>query len=131
MKNSGTRKTKTANRAQRRKNKSQGRAKTIVYKSRRVGLSYLQDLEKARPVLDMPEIPAGREKIGGCDWLDWNQLSAMGLMVRINAEILHPLGLAIFRDPDSGNSHGAIISPDGSKWEYAPGIVEGLRGKRR
>lgn len=70
--------------------------------------------------------PAGREKIGGCDWLDWNELSALGLIVRINAEILHPLGLAIFRDPASGISAGAMIAPDG-KWEYAPDIIEGLR----
>ncbi|ORT63594.1 hypothetical protein B7C44_19520 [Klebsiella pneumoniae] len=74
----------------------------------------------------MPAIPAGREKIGGCDWLDWNELSALGLIVRINAEILHPLGLAIFRDPASGISAGAMIAPDG-KWEYAPDVIEGLR----
>lgn len=129
MRHQDARKTKTENRAQRRQSK--GRAKTIVYKSRKVGLSSLQDIEQERTALVMPAIQAGREKIGGCDWLDWNQLSAMGLMVRINAEILHPLGLAIFRDPASGNSQGAIISPDGSKWEYAPGIVEGLRSKRR
>lgn len=79
--------------------------------------------EKVRPAL---AIPAGRETIGGCDWLDWNQLSALGLIVRINTEIIHPLGLAIFRDPDSGVSAGAMIAPDG-KWEYAPDVIEGLR----
>ena len=82
--------------------------------------------EKVRPALALPAIPAGREKIGGCDWLDRNQLSALGLIVRINAEILHPLGLAIFRDPASGISAGAMIAPDG-KWEYAPDVIEGLR----
>lgn len=86
--------------------------------------------EEVRPALAMPAIPAGREKIGGCDWLDWNELSALGLIVRINAEILHPLGLAIFRDPANGGSPGAIISPDG-KWEYAPGILEGRHVKSR
>ncbi|MCM2185803.1 MazG-like family protein [Klebsiella pneumoniae] len=84
--------------------------------------------EEARQALALPAIPAGREKIGGCDWLDWNQLSALGLLIRINAEILHPLGLAIFRDPAFGSSPGAMISPDG-KWEYAPGILEGQQGK--
>ncbi|KZP78011.1 hypothetical protein A3460_22260 [Enterobacter roggenkampii] len=126
MKHSDTRKTKTANRAQRRKNKSKGRAKAIVYKSRQVGMTYFQDIKGKRPALELPVIPVGREKIGGCDWLDWNELSALGLIVRINAEILHPLGLAIFRDPDSGISAGAMIAPDG-KWEYAPEIIEGLR----
>lgn len=82
--------------------------------------------EQVHPALALPAIPAGREKIGGCDWLDWNELSALGLIVRINAEILHPLGLAIFRDPASGISAGAMIAPDG-KWEYAPDVIEGLR----
>lgn len=81
---------------------------------------------RTSPALAMPAIPAGRETIGGCDWADWNQLSALGLIVRINAEILHPLGLAIFRDPASGISAGAMIAPDG-KWEYAPDVIEGLR----
>ncbi|HID5535285.1 TPA: MazG-like family protein [Klebsiella pneumoniae] len=81
---------------------------------------------RASPALALPAIPAGRETISGCDWLDWNQLSALGLIVRINAEILHPLGLAIFRDPASGISAGAMISPDG-KWEYAPDVIDGLR----
>ena len=82
--------------------------------------------KQVQPALALPAIPAGREKICSCDWLDWNQLSALGLIVRINAEILHPLGLAIFRDPASGISAGAMIAPDG-KWEYAPDVIEGLR----
>lgn len=86
--------------------------------------------EQAHPALALPAIPAGREKIGSCDWLDWNQLSALGLLIRINAEILHPPGLAIFRDPVFGSSPGAMISPDG-KWEYAPGILEGRHVKSR
>lgn len=81
---------------------------------------------RASPALALPVIPAGRETIGGCDWVDWNELSALGLIVRINAEILHPLGLAIFRDPASGITAGAMIAPDG-KWEYAPDVIEGLR----
>ncbi|EKR6371650.1 hypothetical protein P8V99_003728 [Salmonella enterica] len=100
--------------------------KTIVYKSRQVGPSCLQGTEGLRPAIAMPTIPAGREKICGCDWLNWNELSALGLIVRINNEILHPLGLAIFRDPASGISAGAMISPDG-KWTYGGEVVKGRK----
>ncbi|EEJ2305378.1 hypothetical protein YI53_003479 [Salmonella enterica subsp. enterica] len=55
--------------------------------------------------------------MGGCEWVSWNELSARGLIVRINKEILHPIGLAVFRDPNTGISQGALISPDGI-WEY-------------
>lgn len=74
----------------------------------------------------LPDIPAGREKVGGCQWLDWNQLSALGLIVRINTEVLHPIGLALFRDPETGNSEGAMISPDG-KWTYGGEVVKGRK----
>lgn len=57
------------------------------------------------------------EKIGGCEWVSWNELSARGLLIRINKEILHPVGLAVFRDPKTGISQGASIAPDGV-WEY-------------
>ncbi|MFB8474747.1 MazG-like family protein [Klebsiella michiganensis] len=52
--------------------------------------------EQAQPVFAPPAIPAGREKISGCDWLDWNQLSALGLIVRINAEISPPAWVGNF-----------------------------------
>ncbi|WP_458379214.1 DUF7415 domain-containing protein [Pseudomonas chlororaphis] len=45
--------------------------------------------------------------------IDWNEISRRGLLVRINREIMHPLGLAICRIPETGVSPGAIISPDG------------------
>lgn len=61
------------------------------------------------------------EKIGGCDWISWNELSARGLIIRINKEILHPIGLAVFRDPNTGISQGALIAPDGV-WEYDQSI---------
>lgn len=51
------------------------------------------------------------------DWIDWNELSKRGLLERINREILHPLGLAAFRNPENGQSGGALISPDGP-WQY-------------
>lgn len=126
MKHSGIKTKKKANRAQRRREKSQNRARAVVCKHKQPGLTYLQSITEEPPALVLPAIPAGREKIGGCDWLDWNELSALGLIVRINAEILHPLGLAIFRNPASGTSAGAMIAPDG-KWEYAPDVIEGLR----
>lgn len=45
--------------------------------------------------------------------IDWNEISRRGLLVRINREIMHPLGLAICRDPATGQSAGAIVSTDG------------------
>lgn len=65
------------------------------------------------------------EKLGDCDWIDWNELSQRGLLVRINQEIMHPIGLAIFRDQETGRSGGALISPDG-KWEYGKNLHEPL-----
>lgn len=61
------------------------------------------------------------EKICGCEWVSWNELSARGLIVRINKEILHPIGLAVFRDPKTGISQGALIAADGV-WEYDQSI---------
>ncbi|WP_114500271.1 DUF7415 domain-containing protein [Klebsiella variicola] len=124
MKHSDTRQTKTANRVQRRKDKSKSRAKTIIYKSRQVGPSCLQETEGKRPALVMPAIPAWCEKIGGCDWLDWNELSALGLIVRINTEVLHPIGLALFRDPATGSLAEAMIAPDG-KWNCGARVLKG------
>ncbi|WP_249648451.1 DUF7415 domain-containing protein [Pectobacterium carotovorum] len=49
--------------------------------------------------------------------IDWNEISRRGLLVRINSEIMHPIGLAIFRDPDSGQSGGALVADDGV-WQY-------------
>jgi hypothetical protein len=51
--------------------------------------------------------------------IDWNQLSELGLQERINREILHPLGLAVMRNPEDGTSSGALIADDGV-WEYSP-----------
>ncbi|EDW9825730.1 DUF550 domain-containing protein [Salmonella enterica] len=62
--------------------------------------------------------PLERQKISGFDWVNWNDLSRRGLLERINREIFHPIGLAVFRDPNTGQSGGALISPDGV-WEYS------------
>lgn len=70
--------------------------------------------------------------------VDWNELSKRGLIVRINTEVMHPLGLAVCRTLD-GNSPGAIVSDDG-KWEYVvksptaewievlEGVIETMQG---
>lgn len=51
------------------------------------------------------------------DVIDWNEISRRGLLVRINREIMHPLGLAVCRDPATGISPGAVVSDDGP-WVY-------------
>lgn len=51
------------------------------------------------------------------EWIDWNEISRRGLLERINREIMHPLGLAVARDVESGASPGALVSADGA-WRY-------------
>lgn len=51
--------------------------------------------------------------------INWNQLAELGLLERINREILHPLGLAASRDVDTGHSTKVLIADDG-EWEYDP-----------
>ena len=48
-------------------------------------------------------------------------MSDLGLIERINREILHPLGLAISREVESGISEKVFIAGDGV-FEYAPEI---------
>lgn len=60
--------------------------------------------------------------------VNWNEISRLGLLERINREIMHPLGLAVYRDPATGNSGGALVSPDG-KWEY-PSDAKQIIGDR-
>lgn len=45
--------------------------------------------------------------------IDWNEISRRGLLERINREIMHPLGLAICREVETGVSPGALVSDDG------------------
>lgn len=54
--------------------------------------------------------------------INWNQASELGLIERINTEILHPLGLAMARDPNTGVSDCLFVAPDGA-WEYDPDRV--------
>lgn len=42
--------------------------------------------------------------------INWNQMSELGLIERINREILHPIGLAISRNPDTGSSDSVFSS---------------------
>lgn len=51
--------------------------------------------------------------------IDWNKASELGLVERINREVLHPLGLAMTRNPETGVSENLLISDDG-EFEYAP-----------
>ncbi len=53
--------------------------------------------------------------------IDWNKMSELGLIQRINSEILHPLGLAISRNPENGNSEKILVSDDGI-WGYSEQI---------
>lgn len=53
--------------------------------------------------------------------INWNQMSELGLIERINREVLHPLGLAMSRDVGTGVSEKVFVSDDGV-FEYAPEI---------
>ena len=55
--------------------------------------------------------------------IDWNQASQLGLIHRINHEILHPLGLAMTRDPKTGSSESLLVSDDGI-WVYSDEILK-------
>lgn len=52
--------------------------------------------------------------------IDWNTMSKLGLIARINAEILHPLGLAMARCQGSGFSEFVLVADDGI-YEYPEG----------
>lgn len=45
--------------------------------------------------------------------IDWNEMSRRGLIKRINKEILHPLGLAMTRNVETGQSEFVLVSDDG------------------
>jgi hypothetical protein len=83
---------------------------------------------KGFAIKDNKEVLTGEE----IKTIDWNQLAELGLLGRINAEILHPLGLAISRNPVTGTSEKIMVSNDG-KWEYAPAthaLIPKLTGKQ-
>lgn len=49
--------------------------------------------------------------------IDWNEISQLGLLERINREIMHPLGYAVCREVETGRSPGALVSSSGT-WAY-------------
>lgn len=53
--------------------------------------------------------------------VNWTEISNLGLLQRINREVMHPLGLAIYRDED-GTSDGALVADNGV-WEYSPEVT--------
>lgn len=54
--------------------------------------------------------------------IDWNTASELGLVQRINKEILHPLGLAMSRDPKTGHSTHILVADD-KHFEFSTKIV--------
>ncbi|UGO55686.1 putative tail tube protein [Escherichia phage JLBYU43] len=59
---------------------------------------------------------------------DWNELSSMGLIVAINFSIFHPRGLAITRDPETGESP-YLLQVEDDIWEYTEDILEEAKGQ--
>lgn len=55
--------------------------------------------------------------------IDWNKASELGLIERINRQILHPLGLAMTRNPETGASECLLVADDGI-WEYADSMIK-------
>lgn len=49
------------------------------------------------------------------DW-DWNDLSRMGLLVYLNANVFHPHNYAVMRTPDTGHSSGALV--ENEPWSF-------------
>jgi hypothetical protein len=55
--------------------------------------------------------------------IDWNVASELGLIRKINRYILHPLGLAMSRNPDNGHSECILVADDGIfNYKYDNGI---------
>lgn len=53
--------------------------------------------------------------------IDWNKMSELGLLERINREICHPLGLAVCRTCETGISECVLVAEDGL-FEYDPNM---------
>jgi len=60
--------------------------------------------------------------------LDFNQMSELGLIFLINKQVLHPLGLSLTRELETGKSCGAIIASD-LVWKYKPSTEKKERNK--
>ncbi|MEW0647192.1 hypothetical protein AB0U73_23165 [Escherichia coli] len=58
------------------------------------------------------------------EWeMDWNELSAMGLIVALNFSLFHPRGFAICRVPGDGCSPH-LLQVEDDIWEYTPDILK-------
>ena len=66
--------------------------------------------------------------IDGGATVGWRELALRGLVFRINYEVLHPQGLAMMYDPETGNSLGALVASDGV-WNYSDEIVKSAKQK--
>ncbi|MFG5021212.1 hypothetical protein ID080_00980 [Vibrio cholerae] len=53
-------------------------------------------------------------------------MSELGLIEKINREILHPLGLAITRNVETGKSEAILVADDG-KFEYAENFLSTIK----
>lgn len=65
---------------------------------------------------------AGIELIPNKPTLNWNDMSSMGLLYAINKLVLHPIGLAIARDEETGES--VILKAKDGVFEYGEGVDE-------
>lgn len=54
--------------------------------------------------------------------MGWDKLAERGLVFRINYEILHPLGLAMTYDANTGLSNGAHVASDGV-WSFSDEVM--------
>lgn len=54
--------------------------------------------------------------------IDWNKLSELGIIYKINKEVLHPIGLSLYRDPETGVSGGCYV--ENEPWEYSTDRIE-------
>lgn len=60
-------------------------------------------------------------------FINWNQMSELGLIERINREVLHPIGLAMSRDIETGSSDSIFVADDGA-WAYPEEMKSGVLG---
>lgn len=63
----------------------------------------------------------------GVKYFSFEKLSKFGLLYKINKDVLHPLGLALSREPSLNVSFGCVVAKDGI-WEY-PEVVEMVHEK--
>lgn len=55
--------------------------------------------------------------------INYKDLSDWGLIYKINKEVLHPLGISLSWDPDTGSSDCLLVADD-MIWRYADELAE-------